>query len=113
MAFQITEFQYKEYLGHLAAWFGKSIGSPGGTVKISEMIDSVVPDEKKRDRYKAVLLIALKCYGSEIDPLAVRKIVCWKDAAGKPGLIEADVEGGRPLTLDLSPIGERGGENRT
>jgi hypothetical protein len=93
MAFQITEFQYKEALLHLVAWFGDGIGGKDGKVKIGDKIDAMVPDEKKRDRYKAVLLIALKCWGQGIEPTAVKKIVCWRNEKGEPSAIEADVDG--------------------
>ena len=91
MAFQITELEYRQTLGRLMVMYEEKDAKS----TIGEWVDAFEPDEKKRDRLKAVLVISTRCHQQGIDPLAIRKIVCWRDEHGKPGLLEANVDGKR------------------
>ena len=88
MAFQITEFEYRESMKQL--------------VSVQEQVASVIdwvdkiPDEKKRRRMVAVLSVAVECHRKGMDPLSVKKIVCWRDDKGAPSIVE--IEHHRPLT---------------
>lgn len=98
MAFQLTEYEYVQTLGKLVKWFG-DVRRPD--VKIGDVIDGMEPDERKRERIQAVLVIAVRCYKEGIDPTAVRKLVCWRNEAGRPSEIEAVLDGRRPLAVAL------------
>lgn len=82
MAFQLTEFEYREALKLFVTLLGKG-------VDVKDYL-AAVTDEKRRNRLSAALQIAVKCHTAGKDPLLVRKIVCWRDPAGKPGLVEAE-----------------------
>jgi len=93
MAFQMTEFQYLEHLKQLASIY--DLRDPA--LKIEDWLERAEPDEKKRDRLKAVLLISVRCHKNGIDPMRVKKLVCWRDAEGKPSDLEALVDGNRRI----------------
>lgn len=93
MAFQISEYEYRQMLGRIAAEYaGKD-----AKLTIGDWVDAFEPDEKKRDRLKAVLVISVRCHKAGVDPLAVRKVVCWRGPDGKPQDLEATVDGRRAL----------------
>ncbi len=96
MAFQITEYEYRQTLGRLVAMYDEKDAKS----TIGEWVDAFEPDPKKRDRIKAVLVISTKCNQSGVNPLAVRKLVCWRNEKGEPGLIEAEIDG-RRVRADL------------
>lgn len=96
MAFQLTEFEYKKTLGRIVAAYDDRSAKD----TIDDWVTRMEPDEKKRDRIKAVLVISVRCHSAGVDPLAVRKLICWRDDQGKPAAIEAEVDG-RRLKGDL------------
>lgn len=83
MAFQLSEFEYQEALKLFIALSDKK-------VSVKDYL-SAVTDEKKRNRLSAALQMAVKCNNEGIDPMRVRKIVCWRDESGKPGIVEAQL----------------------
>lgn len=101
MAFQLTEYAYLEHLKKLTAWFGAE-HLQGGRSELArtvrELLDGLPILEKDRDKYKAVVLIAVECVRAGVEPTAVEKLVCWRDADGRPGKIEATVRG-RPAPV--------------
>lgn len=91
MAFQMGELEYKECLRAIVSRY--DLRDP--KVALGDWIDSFEPDPKKRGRLRAAILIAVACQKEGVDPMAVRKLVCWRDEKGEPGRIEAEVFGGR------------------
>lgn len=83
MAFQLTEFEYREALKLFVTLRSKG-------VDVKDYLGAVT-DEKKRNRLSAALQIAVDCHTKKIDPLLVRKIVCWRNEQGKPGVVEAQL----------------------
>lgn len=83
MAFQLSEFEYREALKLFIALANKK-------VSVKDHL-AAMTDEKQRDRLSAALLIAVKCNNEGTDPLRVRKIVCWRNDQGKPGMVEAQI----------------------
>jgi hypothetical protein len=81
MAFQMTEFEYREALKMFIELREKGVDVKDYLARVT--------DEKRRYRLSAALQMAVKCHAEGKDPLLVRKIVCWRDAQGKPGLVEA------------------------
>lgn len=81
MAFQLTEFEYREALKLFVSLREARVDIKGYL--------SAVADEKKRNRLSAALLIAVKCHTDGTDPLRVRKVVCWRNERGQPGVVEA------------------------
>jgi len=85
MAFQITELEIHALLKRIAETYDfrdkeKTIG---------EWIDSIDPDPKVRKKLEAVLVISVKCQKEGKDPMMIRKLICWRNADGKPDQIEA------------------------
>jgi hypothetical protein len=93
MAFQLSEYEYRQALGRIAAEYG----AKDAKLTIGDWVDAFEPDEKKRDRLKAVLVISVRCNQQGLNPLAVRKIVCWRGPDGKPKDLEATVDGRKAL----------------
>lgn len=87
MAFQISELEYKNLLRRLvAAHSEKILGmSPG------DWIDKIEVDPKGRQRLRAALLISTRLHTEGVDPLRVKKIVCWRDDKGAPGEVQAEL----------------------
>lgn len=81
MAFQLTEFEYREALKLFIALRGSRVDVQAYLAQVT--------DEKRRNRLSAALQIAVQCHTDGTDPLRVRKIVCWRDPQGKPGPVEA------------------------
>jgi len=87
MAFQLTEYEYREALKLFVTLREKE-------VDVKAYLGAVA-DEKKRNLLSAALQIAVRCHTGGVDPLRVRKVVCWRDAQGKPGLVEAELSKGK------------------
>lgn len=87
MAFQMSELEYRDCLARLVRAYDTK--DPSQT--IGDWVDSTEPDLRKRDRLKAALVISMRCNGSGVDPLKVKKLVCWKNEQGLPGDIEAEL----------------------
>lgn len=87
MAFQISELEYKDLLRRLvSAHSHKILGmSPG------DWIDTIEHDAKGRQRLKAALLISTRLHMEGVDPMKVKKIVCWRDDKGEPGEVQAEL----------------------
>jgi len=83
MAFQLTEYEYREAMKLFV-----TLQSRG--VQVKDYL-SVMTDERKRERLSGALQMAVKCHKEGIDPLRVIKVVCWRDAQGKPGMVEAQL----------------------
>ena len=95
MAFQMSEYDYREALKLF-------VTLREAQVEVSDYI-AAVTDEKKRQRLQAALLIAVKCDKEGTDPLRVRKIVCWRNAEGKPGAIEVEIAKPVPQPVEEVP----------
>jgi hypothetical protein len=93
MAFQLSEYEYRQILGRLTVMYVEKDAKS----TIEEWVDAFEPDEKKRDRIKAVLVISVRCNNEGIEPLAVRKIVCWRGPDGKPQDLEATIDGKKAM----------------
>lgn len=91
MAFQMTEYEYVQTLARIVAAYEVK----DAKLTIGEWVDSFEPDPKKRDRVKAVLVISTRCTQQKIDPMLVKKLICWRNDKGEPSLIEATVDGRR------------------
>jgi hypothetical protein len=83
MAFQLTEYEYREALKLFIALDHQRVA-------VKDYLQAVT-DEKRRNRLSAALQIAVKCHNEGTDPTRVRKIVCWRDDNGKPGVVEAQL----------------------
>lgn len=83
MAFQLTEFEYREALKLFVALQARG-------VNVKDYL-TVMTDERKRERLSGALQMAVKCHAEGIDPLRVCKVVCWRDGQGKPGTVEAQL----------------------
>lgn len=91
MAFQMTEYEYVQTLARIVSAYEEK----DGKTTIGEWVDGFEPDPKRRDRVKAVLVIATRCNQQNIDPMRVKKLICWRNDKGEPSLIEATVDGRR------------------
>ena len=98
MAFQLSEYEIRQTWGRLLVMYEEKDAKS----TIGEWVDAFEPDEKKRDRLKAVLVMSTRCHEQGIDPLAIRKIVCWRSDDGKPGMVEAVVDGRKALGGNLA-----------
>lgn len=83
MAFQVTEFEYREALKSLIAVRDQ-------VPSVTEWVDQI-QDERKRLRMQAILRIAVEFTRKGMDPLLVKKIVCWRDEKGAPGPVDVEL----------------------
>lgn len=79
MAFQLSALEYREAL--------KLFFTLGDAPNIKAYL-AAVPDEKRRNRLSAALQVATACSQAGTDHMRVRKIVCWRDDEGKPGVVK-------------------------
>jgi hypothetical protein len=91
MAFQMSEYEYVQTLAHIVTMYEQKDAKS----TIVEWVEALEPDPKKRDRIKAVLVISTRCTQQKIDPMRVKKLICWRNEKGEPSLIEAEVDGRR------------------
>jgi hypothetical protein len=80
MAFQISEFEYRETLKTL-------IAARDQVQSITDWVDQI-PEEKKRLKTQLILKVAVDFHRKERDPLLVTKIICWRDEKGRPGPVD-------------------------
>jgi len=88
MAFQFTGAQ-------LAAMIDK-VSSLVGNVPKGELDAALVekfPDEKEQRIARASVIVLVKCYDVNQDYSAVRNVIVWRDADGKPGQIQIEFNG--------------------
>ena len=83
MAFQISEFEYREALKTL-------IFARDEVDSITTWVDQI-PEETKRLRMQCVLRVAVDFHKKGADPLLVKKIVCWRDEKGRPGPVDVEL----------------------
>lgn len=83
MAFQVTEFEYRESLKTL-------IDVRAQAPSVTEWVDQI-HDEKKRLRMQVILRIAVEFHRKGMDPLLVKKIICWRDEKGAPGPVDVEL----------------------
>ena len=81
MAFQVSGYDYLEFL--------KTMVRLGGAASVKAWIEQI-SDEQRRRRMQACLLAAVKCNEKGLDPMSVKKIVCWRNEAGQPEQMELE-----------------------
>lgn len=88
MAFQLTEYRYREVLKKVTALYDLKEEGMG----IKEWAEAVEPDERKRQEMLAVILISVKLHNEGKDPTKVRKLVVWRGPDGAPKDVEAEID---------------------
>lgn len=96
MAFQVSALDYKALLKQIADHW--SLKDPSMTIE--QWFELIEDDPKRRDRLKAVLLISVKCHKNHLDPLLVKRLICWRNEKGEPGMVEAELFKGAALRAD-------------
>lgn len=85
MAFQISELEIHDLLTR----FAKGHEALKGKSAV-QVIDEIEQDPKVREKFRAVLVMSIRCEKEGKSCWNIRKIICWRGPDGKPGQLEAE-----------------------